>query len=251
MNRQDAKARRCQPGRWTLSDRRSFSRGFPRVDPCEAASGESGGVAGCYRGAGSGCGRRYQSVEPFDGLSRPTAEQNNFDVAPGCGPADCEHPAGKFFREQRLGSRGRIALSTPFRQGIDAVEQFSFIDASGVQGIAWLCSDPGHDRGMWLRPHQFGNDIGVEDDHRPNSGGSPTVTGGWGSRSSTPPKGAKRRRMASARLQSRVWSLPTASLRMARSSASMERPLRAARTRSLSFTAGATLRMVSVLVDVS
>jgi hypothetical protein len=42
--------------------------------------------------------------------------------------------------------------------------------------------------------------------------------------------------------------VPTASAKIARSSASIERPLRAARTRSCSFTAGSTLRMVNVLI---
>ena len=78
------------------------------------------------------------------------------------------------------------------------------------------------------------------------------MTGGCGSKSSTPPNGWKRRRIASARLGSRSRSVPTASAKMARSSASIERPLRAARTRSCSFTAGSTLRMVNVLIlDIS
>jgi hypothetical protein len=64
---------------------------------------------------------------------------------------------------------------------------------------------PSEDGRGRLRAHQFRKKICVEYDYLSNRGGSRTGTAGCGSRSSTPPSGAKRRRIAFVRFGS-GWS---------------------------------------------
>ena len=92
-------------------------------------------------------------------------------------------------------------------------------------------------------PHIAGRELGAGDtgcrcDLRIEGLDGPAFTSARGdSMSSAPPSGAKRRRIASARFGS-GWSRSpaTASLRIDRASASIDRPCRAARTRNRSLT---------------
>jgi hypothetical protein len=92
---------------------------------------------------------------------------------------------------------------------------------------------PCRNTGRWLRPHELGQDVRVEDDHRSCSGGS-RIGSLFGSCRSTPPRGRQRRRTASARLRTGASSSDRAARRMLLASSSMDRRWCAARTLSLS-----------------
>jgi transposase InsO family protein len=73
------------------------------------------------------------------------------------------------------------------RQCGDAIQDLGAVDSGRVERSPRLGGNPGEHCRMRLGPHQLGQDVGVEDDHGSNDGGSRTSTGGCGS-SSTPPR---------------------------------------------------------------
>jgi hypothetical protein len=176
-----------------------------------------------------------QAVKTLDRLANPAACQHDLGIARGGGSPEGQDAARKIFGEHAVGGSLQSVAATAVGQNRDPVENLDLIDVRrSIELRAWLRRDPGHDLGIGLGAHKLGDDVGVDDNHGSNVGGGLGVTGGWGS-SSTPLSGAKRRRIASARLgvgaASSSW---TAALTIALSSASMDRPWRAARRRNCS-----------------
>ena len=74
--------------------------------------------------------------------------------------------------------RGKSGAPASRGQHGDPVKDLGLIDARRVERRTRLRRHPGQHCRMRLRPHQFGNDIGIENDHSFNFGGSPTGTRG-------------------------------------------------------------------------
>ena len=102
---------------------------------------------------------------------------------------------------------------------------------------------PGDNRRRRCRLHQLGGDVGVDDDHADRSAARGTFARG-GSSSSTPPNSRNRSRSAAKRLVAGTGSR-TASAKMARISASIDRPCWAALIRSRSRTSSSRPRMLN------
>ena len=110
-------------------------------------------------------------------------------------------PPGEILREHCLGRGNQCHAPSALGQGANTIEDFCLIDIRGVKLSAGLRSHPRQNRRMRFATHQLRDDIGVDDDHGSNEGGASTNSEGGNSRS-TPPSGAKRRRIASAKLGS-------------------------------------------------
>src|SRR4029079_12405119 len=97
-----------------------------------------------------------------------------------------------------------------------------------------LLVDPRHDVYCGGGSHELGDDVGIQNYHGPTVAARGVAVRG-GSARSTPPRAPNRASSVRAKPAVLVGSL-TASVRMARISASIERPCWAARTRSRSRT---------------
>ena len=152
-------------------------------------------------------------VEGLDRAAFAAAGGDNLRVMDGGSLLEGQHAAREIVGEHRRGRGREREAAPPFGKHGDAVEDFGLADTGGVERGARLGGNPREHRRGGFRAHQFGEDVGVEDDHRSNRGGSRTGTGRCGSSSSAPPSGRKRRRMASARFGSARFSPPSASFK--------------------------------------
>src|SRR5215472_12880876 len=177
------------------------SQVLPGVDQSNATSVKAANVTGGDAGARRACCRGDQSVERFDGIARLPPCSDDRCIMCHCDRPERQDAACKIIIEH---GRGRFCeqLSAPaIGQDFNPMEDLSLIDARGEQCCPWLLANPCEYPRMRHRTHKFRDDVGVQDDHSSKRGGCPIATGGWRS-SSTPPNGAKRRRMASPRLGS-------------------------------------------------
>ncbi len=126
-----------------------------------------------------------------------------------------------------LGERGP---PPPFGHDGDASQNFPTREAGDVERCTSLRRHPVENHRMRCVPHQFRDHVRIKDIDHSKVGGSRT---GWrgSSSSSTPPNGANRRWIASARLRSGGRAgVSTPSAMRARASDPIERPFWAART---------------------
>src|SRR5579863_1202963 len=120
-----------------------------------------------------------------------------------------------FGRKQQLLPAGSML------EQFNSIKYFRLCDRCGVELNQRVFVKPRRDLGRWTVPHQLGQNIGVKDDHSAKSGGLRMGSRG-GNSSSTPPRGANRRRTMSARL--RLGWVTSADRRISLASSSIERP---------------------------
>jgi hypothetical protein len=148
---------------------------------------------------------------------------------------------------QQLADRyGQFPLAMPAGEPRDSVPKFGGGDGSCRHLADRQRVKPGEHSWLWRPAGQLRDHVGVEDDHASNSaarGSSPLRSG----RSSPSARPSKRvwirlpRPRSSAAGASRSW-------RIARTSASIDRPCRAASTRSRACVTGSSPRTVSVAI---
>jgi hypothetical protein len=146
--------------------------------------------------------------------------------------------------QQRRNPRSQQRLSLAIRQPSHSVEQLSCRHRGSEDLPVRKLIDPPNDTLVRHGSHQFRNHVGVENDH---SGNSTTRVGSLrvGGSNARSPISLNRCLIR----EPMPWSdlvLVSTSARIARTSASMERPCSAARTRSLAFKSSSKSRMVSV-----
>src|SRR5690348_15154017 len=175
------------------------SRNRPWIDEGETATREPAYVSRRYtRACGKSCGRN-QSIKALDRIAGPAPCQHDLGITRGGGRAKWEDAAGEVFGEHRLGGGSKRGAASSGRERGDAIQKLGLIDVSRAKVCTRLRCHPGDDSYVRLGTHQFRDHVGVENDHRSKFSGGPSVTGGC-SGSSTPPNGAKRRWITSARL---------------------------------------------------
>lgn len=128
---------------------------------------------------------------------------------------------------------------------------FRFGGGCREQRVRALSVQPCRHLGVGVRHHQFGHDVGVENEHgcRPwsNCGGSRTGSLG-GISSSTPPNGLNSSCIAVPRFLVGTASSPSAVRRISRTSCSMECPFSAARIHSRLFRPSSKLRTMILTI---
>jgi len=135
---------------------------------------------------------------------------------------ESEHVTRKVLLEETKCRRLQRSPSLPFGKQENAMQNLGLRDGRGVKVRARARFEPSHHRWLRRRPHQFGQHVGVQNDHGSGSGGS-RIGCRSGSSSTRPPSGAKRSRAKSARERGACSGRSRASRSRLRASSSIER----------------------------
>jgi hypothetical protein len=156
--------------------------------------------------------------------------------------------SGEVTLEDGLRRTAKTISSPPFGQYRNAGENFGLANGSRGEKAQRRTCHPLADRRRDVRSDDCRENIGIQQKPQSNFGGSRSPARDGNSSISIKPNGAKRARILLIR-SAPVFSLVEISrcssrifLRMLRTSASIERPCSAARTRNLSFRNGSSLR---------
>ena len=144
--------------------------------------------------------------------------------------------------EEVSGCGQQACFSPPVWEAFDPVANLGNGDCCGAELVCAPPAEPLPHSVIGCRPHQLRDHVGVKDYQSWNSAARGMAFRG-GRSSSTPPSSPKRAMIASAKLGPSSGSR-TASTRIARTSASMDLPWRAARIRSSSKTRSSRFLML-------
>src|SRR5215471_8852113 len=219
---------------------------LPGIDEFDARFLEVGGVAGGQDGAQVAADGCDLSVGDADWPADSLAAGDNVRIRLGGALIKGKDPAVEVFGQDAADHYCQPPLAVTVWEPRNAVPQLggSHRGRGHVGGFERV--KPGEHSGVRHLAGQFGDDVGIEDDHRSNSAGrgrSPLRSGS----SRSPSSPWKRARMRLPRLRSPPLGI-SRSWRMARTSASMDRPCRAASTRSRACVTGSSPRIVSVAI---
>ncbi len=217
----------------------------PRIDDLEADAFEIGSIAGSQCRTSTEAHRANLGIESVDRPSGTLASYRHLRVALRRRTIKTQDLSGEA-AEKLVGDRAEPRTSRPWIQAFESAADLGESDRRRHRFPGTAGQNPIPDRGIGLRSHQLGDDIGVKDNHC-----SKLAARGRSSRlgisSSIPPSASKRASNEQNRSGSFRWP-PTASARIVRASASIERPLAAARTRSRSRTLSSRLRILSAAI---
>ena len=171
-------------------------------------------------------------IEAVDGRAGTVSGAHYCGIFQGCPTVERENLVSEHF-EDLVGSIHELILPTSGRQPLDAVANFGHRDRRGGQRRR-VRTYPCDDCRFRRRLHKLRGDVRVEDDHEEKSAARGGVRRDGNSRS-TPPRSPNRWSRALNRFSDGSGSL-TAWTRIARISASIDQPWRAARIRNRSRT---------------
>src|SRR5882672_504574 len=225
---------------------------IPGVEDFDAAAVVVRDIAGGNRRSGGAGYRGDLGIELRDREAGAAAVGRDARVCLGRVAAEGQDAACEILPKHRLGGAFEGVASLAFGQQCEAVQDFRLRDAGGVKRRSGLRRNPAENTPGRRRLHQFGNDVGVEDDHRTGyflcSLGGSRIGSRPGTESSTPPSGSKRRRIACARSFDAAASSASAARRMWRTSSSIERLRCAARTLRRALVCSSRFRIVILAI---
>ena len=219
-------------------------RSSPGIDQFHAAIGKIAQIACRNRGAVRAGNCRDLAIELPDWLASPSSRCRDRRENLAGVSIERQHVIGEPVFKHLRGSVIKCVAPPPVRHDLKTKENLGLSNRRSENSCRGMGSKPFRDPPCRRDFHHFGDDVRIQDYHSSNLIGSPTGLSG-NSGKSTPPSGSNNARIDSARLGSRS-PVETPIFKISLASSSIDRPCRAARTRSRFLTASSNPRIVMV-----